>query len=268
MAIKNSDINPLNNKTIFIHFLSTSNSNKELQSVMRLLNYRNVVNNLTDNLIATLGHDAKVFIGISGGIDSAVVAALCAQAFSRDNVFGILMPYGSQSDIQDSRDIVKILGIKSFEVDIKPMVDSFNDFNNNIIKANLMARTRMTVLYSYANFHQGLVVGTTNKSELSIGYFTKHGDGACDIEVIADLYKTEIFELAKYLNIPQKIIDKKPSAGLWVGQTDENELGFSYEDLDKFLQGEKIETTIAFKIQNLIDKSEHKRHLPPIISLE
>lgn len=235
---------------------------------MRLLNFKNIVDNVTNNLIVTLGHNAKVFIGISGGIDSAVTAALCAQAFGQDNVFGILMPCGSQPDIDDSRELIKSLGINSFEVDIKPMVDSFNNFDNRFVKANLMARTRMIVLYSYANFHQGLVMGTTNKSELSIGYFTKHGDGACDVEVIADLYKTEIFKLAKYLKIPQKIIDKKPSAGLWEGQTDENELGFSYEDLDKFLQGEKIDSTTAFKIQNLINKSEHKRHLPPIISIE
>lgn len=235
---------------------------------MRLLNYRNVLNSIIDELLGTIGQKKKVFIGISGGIDSAVTAALCAQAFDRDKVFGILMPYGQQSDIQDSRDIVKLLGIKSFEVDIKPMVDSFNCFTNKFVKANLMARTRMSVIYSYANLHEGLVMGTTNKSELSIGYFTKHGDGACDIEVIAELYKAEVFELAKYLKIPQNFIDKKPSAGLWDGQTDEGEMGFSYTDLDKFLQGGHVDPEIENKINNLIKNSEHKRNLPPILSID
>lgn len=235
---------------------------------MRRLNYQDVFCSIVDDLFATFGPNAKAFIGISGGIDSAVTAALCAQAFSRDNVFGILMPYGSQPDIQDSRDIVKLLGIKSFEVDIKPIVDSFNDFGNQFVKANLMARTRMAVLYSYANFHGGLVMGTTNKSELSVGYFTKHGDGACDVEVIANLYKSEVFKLAKCIKIPQKFIDKKPSAGLWVGQTDEGEMGFTYKDLDKYLQGESIDPNIATEIDNLINKSEHKRKMPPIISIE
>lgn len=234
---------------------------------MRLLNYKNVVNNITKNLSTAVG-DKKVFIGISGGIDSAVTAALCTLAFGKDKVFGVLMPYGEQSDVQDSRDLVNFLGIKSFEVDIKAIVDSFNSFDKKLVKANLMARTRMIVLYSYANLHYGLVMGTSNKSELMTGYFTKHGDGACDIEVIANLYKTEIFDLAKYLKIPKNFINKKPSAGLWLGQTDEGEMGFTYADLDKFLQGGSIDSKIENKINNLIKNSEHKRNLPPIISFD
>jgi NAD+ synthase len=239
-----------------------------VQSVMRLLNYKSVVDSILDDLQAVVGHNKKVFIGISGGIDSALTAALCARAFDRDKVFGILMPYGQQTDIQDSRDIVKLLGIKSFEVDIKPMVDSFNNFDNKLVKANLMARTRMAVIYSYANLHEGLVMGTTNKSELMTGYFTKFGDGACDIEVIADLYKTEVFQLAKYLEIPKNFIDKKPSAGLWDGQSDEGEMGFTYIELDKFLQGEHVDSDTENKINNLFKNSEHKRNLPPIISID
>lgn len=235
---------------------------------MRVLNYQKVVNCIIDDLNAVVGHNKKVFIGISGGIDSAVTAALCARAFGKEKVFGILMPYGQQTDIQDSQDIVKHLGIRSFKVDIKPIVDSYNCFDNKLIKANLMARTRMSVLYSYANLHEGLVMGTSNKSELMTGYFTKYGDGACDIEVIAELYKTEIFELAKYLEIPEKFITKKPSAGLWLGQTDEGEMGFTYNDLDKFLQGGHVDQEIENKINILIKNSEHKRNLPPIISID
>lgn len=234
---------------------------------MRLLNYQEVVNHITNNLIAIVG-DKKVFIGISGGIDSAVTTALCVKAFGKDKVFGILMPYAKQTDIQDSRDLVNFLGIKSFEVDIKAIVDSFDNFNNKLVKANLMARTRMALLYSYANLHGALVMGTSNKSELMTGYFTKHGDGACDIEVIAELYKTEVFELAKYLKIPQNLINKKPSAGLWDGQTDEGEMGFTYADLDKFLQGGSINPVIEEKIKKIINNSEHKRNLPPIISID
>lgn len=234
---------------------------------MRQLDFQKIQSVIIKNIQSYIG-DKKVFIGISGGIDSAVTATLCVQALGQDKVFGILMPYGQQVDILDSRDLVNFLGIKSFEVDIKSIVDSYDCFNEKMIKANIMARSRMTLLYSYANLNNGLVVGTTNKSELMTGYFTKFGDGACDIEVIAELYKTEIFELAKYLDIPKNIINKKPSAGLWNDQSDESEFGFTYADLDKFLQGESIDSETEKKIKKLINNSEHKRHLPPIISIE
>jgi len=126
----------------------------------------------------------------------------------------------------------------------------------------------MAILYAYANHKNGLVVGTTNKSEMSIGYFTKFGDGGCDLEPIADLYKAEVYEMSKNLNIPKSIIDKKPTAGLWPDQTDEGEFGFSYDQLDKLLQGGHINPQLEVKIQDLIKNSEHKRKLPPIISVE
>jgi NAD+ synthase len=131
-----------------------------------------------------------------------------------------------------------------------------------------MSRTRMAILYAYANHKNGLVVGTTNKSEMSVGYFTKFGDGGCDLEPIAEVYKTEVFEMSKKLNIPKTIIDKKPTAGLWPDQTDENEFGFSYQQLDKFLQGGHIDPEIEIKIQDLNRNSEHKRKTPPIISVD
>lgn len=210
----------------------------------------------------------NVFIGISGGIDSAAVAFLCVKALGKKRVFGVLMPYGRQNDIADSISVVNQLNIKYFQKDIKSIVDQFKIADNKYTIANIMARVRMTVLYAYANQKNGLVMGTTNKSELAIGYFTKFGDGASDFEPIIGLYKTEISKLAKFLNVPQNIITKKPTAGLWVNQTDEDELGFSYGDLDNFLQGKHINPEIEVIIQDLIKDSEHKRRLSPSITIE
>ena len=137
----------------------------------------------------------NVFIGISGGIDSALTAFLCVKALGPKRVFGILMPYGRQSDILDSLAVVKQLKIKYFQKDIKPIVDNYKISSNKFVLANLMSRTRMAILYAYANQKNGLVVGTTNKSEMAIGYFTKFGDGGCDLEPIAELYKYEVFEM-------------------------------------------------------------------------
>ena len=210
----------------------------------------------------------NVFIGISGGIDSALTAFLCVKALGPKRVFGILMPYGRQSDILDSLAVVKQLKIKYFQKDIKPIVDNYKISSNKFVLANLMSRTRMAILYAYANQKNGLVVGTTNKSEMAVGYFTKFGDGACDLEPIADLYKTEVFQLANILNIPKPIITKQPSAGLVDNQTDEDDFGFTYSDLDIFLQGGYLKQEIESKIKNLINNSEHKRHLPPTISID
>jgi len=185
-------------------------------------------------------------IGISGGIDSAVVAALAVNALGRYNVRGILMPYGKQSDIQDSYDVVKKLGITIEEIDITHMVDSFQELENeerieieHIRYGNIKARVRMICLYDRAKKYNGLVLGTGNKSELLMGYFTLHGDGACDLEPIGHLYKTEVFELAKELKVPKHIIEKAPSAGLWDGQTDEEEMGYTYKEMDSiFMKAE------------------------------
>ena len=234
---------------------------------MRQLNYPKVEQKIIKGIKEYVG-DKKVFIGISGGIDSTITAFLCVKALGRKQVFGILMPYGSQSDIEDSFSVVKQLNIKYFQKDIKPIVDQFKITDNRFVKANIMSRVRMTVLYAYANHQNGLVIGTTNKSEMAVGYFTKYGDGGCDLEPIAHLYKTEVFEIAKILNIPKNIITKKPTAGLWNDQTDEDEFGFTYFDLDRFLQGEQLPLEIESKIKKLINSSEHKRHLSPTISID
>lgn len=217
--------------------------------------------------IKKFADNKNIIIGISGGIDSALTATLCSMALGKDKIFGLLLPYGKQQDIQDSLDLVNFLEIDYKIIDIKPIVDQYAFFDNKLVKANIMSRTRMTTLYSFANLKNALVAGTTNKSEMAIGYFTKFGDGGVDFEPIAEIYKTEVFQMAKMLNIPQKIITKKPTAGLWNDQTDEKEMGFSYGQLDKFLQGESINNIIDSKIKKLIKNSEHKRRLPPIIKI-
>ena len=234
---------------------------------MRILDLNQAETKIIQGIRSYVG-TKNVFIGISGGIDSAVTAFLCVKALGRKRVFGVLMPYGRQKDISDSIAVVNQLNIKYFQKDIKSIVDQYKIADNKFTIANIMARVRMTILYAYANNKNGLVMGTTNKSEMAIGYFTKFGDGGCDFEPTANLYKTEIFKIAKVLNVPPNIINKKPTAGLWDNQTDEDELGFTYLDLDNFLQGVHINSEIESKIKNLIDDSEHKRRLPPIISID
>lgn len=234
---------------------------------MRKLDLKKIQEKIIDGIKGFVG-DKNVFVGISGGIDSAVTAFLCVKALGRKRVFGVLMPYGRQKDINDSIAVVNQLNIKYFQKDIKPIVDQYKIADNKFTIANIMARVRMTILYAYANNKKGLVIGTTNKSEMAVGYFTKFGDGGCDFEPIAGLYKTEVFQIAKLLNVPQNIITKKPTAGLWDNQTDEDELGFTYFDLDKFLQGEKLNPEAELKIKEIIKLSEHKRHLPPTILID
>ncbi len=180
-------------------------------------------------------------LGISGGIDSAVVCALLVKALGKENVYGFSLPCGIQSDKNDANLIGGTFEILYETINIKKIVDSIKytlnyQTKDKISEGNIKARARMIVLYDMSSFHNALVVGTGNKTELMLGYFTHFGDGACALEPIGGLYKTEVKELAKYLGVPQSIIDKPPSAGLWDGQTDEDELGATYEQIDECLE--------------------------------
>ena len=182
-------------------------------------------------------------VGLSGGIDSTLTAYLATQAVGRQNVFGIVMPSTTTptEDKIHGTDIAKTLGIDYKEIAIDSILNEFllvtqyKTENEQLAIGNLKARIRMSIIYYFANSKNYLVSGTGNKSEILIGYFTKHGDGACDIEPIGDLYKTDVFKLAKDMGIPDEIINKPPRAGLWNNQTDEDEIGMTYENLDKIL---------------------------------
>jgi len=236
-----------------------------------------------------------VVIGLSGGIDSAVVAALCRKSMNKDSVLGVIMPCGSQKE--DEEDAYLVANHLDMRTDFYDLGNAFEglsptsllhyDENMQLPNANLKARLRMTTLYLFANTFSYLVVGTGNKTEILVGYFTKYGDGGSDIEPIGGLYKTQVFEMARVLGLPEKIINKTPSAGLWKGQSDEEEMGVTYDELDKILkltegnlhQGEsidykelckmgKVSVEKYLKVQKMILNSQHKRRMPLIYGIE
>ena len=227
----------------------------------------------------------NVVIGLSGGLDSTVVAKLCVDAIGNKNVIGIYLPDDlyNDKDANEIEAIAKFLNIKVITYDITTIVNQFfNELNvkSTVAKGNIKARTRMIYLYAIANEGNRLVIGTSNKSELLMGYFTKFGDGASDFGPIGDLYKTQVKLLAKRINIPEYIINKIPTAKLWENQTDEGELGLSYEILDRILLGiemqysiEKIakilntKQSLVQRIVVTVDKNVHKRKMPLIPKL-
>jgi len=229
---------------------------------------------------------SKAVIGLSGGIDSAVSAFLSVNALGNENVSGIMMPYKSSSkeSLIDAGKVADILKIKSKVVDITEIVDScINKFGTDlskIRKGNIMARIRMIILYDESAKENALVMGTGNRTEILLGYTTIFGDSACAINPVGDLYKTQLRSLAGYLGVPEEIINKKPSADLWSGQTDEDELGFSYEEVDKYLylkidekKSDEELLELGFKedfmkrVNNLMIKNEYKSHPPAIAKI-
>ena len=235
--------------------------------------------------LAKAGLD-NLIVGISGGIDSAVTAALCVEAVGKEKVKGFLLPYKAShpDSLAHGRLLVEFLGVAYQKIDISPMVDSYFEtyFSeaSALRKGNRMARERMCVLFDQSALYGGLVAGTGNKTELFTGYVTQHGDGACAFEPLGHLYKTEVYELAELLQIPQELIDKAPTADLWDGQTDESEMGISYAMLDEILyrlyeqqitEADIIAEGFAVKdlerVKALYTKSEFKRNLPPQLEL-
>jgi NAD+ synthase len=225
-------------------------------------------------------------LGVSGGIDSAVVLRLAARAVGKERVLGLIMPEkdSSEEDIVDAERLVQDEGVAHKRIDISDVVDSFSrtiqDGIDRRTLANVKARVRMIILYHYAAAEARLVLGTSNKSELLIGYFTKHGDGGADLEPIGDLYKTQVRELATVLGIPDGIVNKTPSAGLWKGQTDEGDIGMTYEDLDSVLSALELalDSRVASertgvpeeevqRIARMVRTTAHKRKFPPVLKM-
>ncbi|MFQ3675918.1 MAG: NAD+ synthase, partial [Endomicrobiia bacterium] len=205
------------------------------------MNYKKLTKNLVKWLKLQLkSATAKGFVvGLSGGVDSAVVSVLCKMAVN-NNVLGVIMPcYSNPEDLEDALLVAKKFKIKTKVINLESVFDAlaktldFDKISKKLFVANIKPRLRMLTLYYFANKYNYLVAGTGNKSELTMGYFTKYGDGGVDILPIGNLLKTEVWELAKYLEIPEKVIYKPPSAGLWEGQTDEKEMGIKYKNLDE-----------------------------------
>ena len=221
-----------------------------------------------------LKHSAcKGFVlGMSGGLDSSVCAALLKQA--TDNCLGLILPIESEvKDLDDASAIASNLGIETQYIDLTATYMNLTKLlpeGDRVALGNIKARLRMIVLYYHANINNYLVCGTGNKTEIALGYFTKYGDGACDVLPLGDLSKSEVRELAHFLKIPEAIIEKVPSAGLWAGHTDEEEIGFTYEEMDRALQKieqGKISDATCQALLKVAQKTAHKREKPKIFYL-
>jgi NAD+ synthase len=225
-------------------------------------------------------------VGLSGGLDSAVVARLAQLAAPGHVVAAILPAHSDPADERDAENLAKHFSLTTVRVDLSPSYDMLigaaqaalhtlpaptrgtrpaDPIRVRLPLANVKPRLRMTTLYFLANSLDYLVAGTGNRSELAIGYFTKHGDGGSDLLPLGHLVKSEVRALARELNVPSGIIDRTPSAGLWIGQSDEEEMGFSYAELERYLEDgpQGVSPALAMKIERLIRASDHKRALPP-----
>lgn len=227
----------------------------------------------------------RAVLGLSGGIDSALSCYLAVQALGAENVLAIRMPYktSAQDSLEHAQLVIDALKIPSLTIPITeivdPLINHFPEMDNRR-KGNIMARQRMIILYDQSEDFKGLVLGTGNKTEILLGYSTLYGDSACAINPIGDLYKTQVRQLSKALGIPKPLLDKAPSADLWIGQTDEGDLGFTYEEVDRLLfllidqrykpeecvEAGFSESFVRAVIQR-VRKNQFKRVLPPIAKL-
>ena len=240
-----------------------------------------ILTGFIDNEVRKAGFE-RVVVGLSGGVDSSLAAFLAAEALGPHNVWGVLMPYRTSSpeSAEHATLVAKTLGIQSLSVDISPMVDayfaSFPDADH-VRRGNKMARERMTILFDHSARLGGLVLGTSNKTELLLGYGTLYGDMASAVNPLGDLYKTQVRQLARHVKVPTVIIEKQPSADLWAGQTDEAELGFTYEEVDRVLYllvdqryevadlvAEGLDERFVRAVHHKVQSSQYKRRLPVI----
>jgi NAD+ synthase len=245
---------------------------------------RGILVGFIQNEVRKVGFD-RVVLGLSGGVDSSLVATLASQALGPKNVLGVIMPYrlSDPKSRSDALDVVKQLGIEPLEIDITPQVDAyFERFPDADQKrrGNKMARERMTILYDQSWAWQALVIGTSNKTELLLGYGTIYGDMASAINPIGDLYKTQVWQLADAVDVPTAIVQKAPSADLWAGQSDETELGFQYRMIDQLLyylverrysveelKRQGFDEAFISEIMDRVRENQYKRRLPVIAKL-
>ena len=246
--------------------LSWMTSNLSTLDNMKLNEYILKIEEFLKNYLENSGMNTYV-LGVSGGVDSSLTAALIKNAVGKEKLMCVLMPIDSNpSDLKDGLYLIKELDLDYAVIDASKTYQSYlEDLKAQGIelgrdtKSNLKARIRMSILYAYAQEHRGLVVGTDNKDERYTGYFTKFGDGACDLLPICHLLKCEVVEASKMLGIPTRLAERVPTAGLFEGQTDEGEMGVTYKDLDAFLRGEKVSEEAEKRILHLHRISNHKR---------
>jgi NAD+ synthase len=228
---------------------------------------------------------ARVVLGLSGGMDSALAAHLAARALGSASVHGVLMPYRASdaASVRDARTVVAQLGIPAEEIDTTPLVDAFESVSGRVDRrrlGNAMSRCRMLLLYDRSAQHGALVLGTSNKTELLLGYGTLHGDLASAINPLGDLYKTQVRQLAAHVGVPEPILSKPPSADLWPQQSDEEELGYRYDQLDRLLallvdaRVSRSAAVAAGFAESMVDRvirmvvdSQYKRRLPVIAKM-
>lgn len=229
-----------------------------------------------------IAHANGLVVGVSGGLDSAVIANLIKLAFP-NNSLGVILPLKSNPiDIKDAEKVVQACNIHHLTIDltethrvmyetIKQQISNQHEWDeekDRINDANLRARLRMSTLYSVATNYNYLVVGTDNAAEWYTGYFTKYGDGGVDLQPIVDLTKSEVKEMAKHLQVPKEVIKKQPSADLWIGQTDEEEMGTTYEKIDAFISGQPVPDKDKQIILTMHERTEHKRNIATQLRLK